>query len=474
MSFGKMERHGRDGKSGVSSSGWESNYISVNSKVMTAKFYDFVIIGAGFSGLTLALRLVQSGKSVLVLEASDKLGGLAADFVLSNGKRLECFYHHWFKSDTAIIELVKELNLDKEMRETKSKTGMYFNNSIWRLSSPLDLLSFKALTVVSRIRLGLTILLIRRVKNWKKIESLNIREWLEPLCGTKAYQLVWAPLVAAKFSIYAEGVSAAWMWRKLVLRGGSRIKNGKESLLFMVGGFGKLIEEMAKKIIECGGEISTNNAVSSMSFVGDKVTHITTECKNNFQFRQVIFTGAPKQLTKISADSERNEWLESLNSINYLGNVCLVLMLNRSLSETYWLNVNDPGFPFVGVIEHTNLVNSEQFGGVKIVYLSRYMPTNEEEFNMCDEDYLNLCVGSLKLMFPEFSNDWIVDYRIWRAHFAQPVTTLNYSQILPSVSTPYSNLYLLTMAQVYPEDRGTNYAIRNAEKLAVKLLSENQ
>ena len=47
-------------------------------------------------------------------------------------------------------------------------------------------------------------------------------------------------------------------------------------------------------------------------------------------------------------------YVERLRRIRFLANVCIVLELDRSLSDTYWLNVNDPGFPFVGVIEHTN------------------------------------------------------------------------------------------------------------------------
>jgi protoporphyrinogen oxidase len=435
--------------------------------------HDYLIIGAGFTGLTLGLRLAQAGKKVIIVEGEKQVGGLASDFKLSNGMQLERFYHHWFRHDTSITNLIDELGLGSMVKEYPSNTGMYFNKRLWNLSSPLDLLKFKAISFVDRIRLGIAILLVRRVKDWKKIEHKSIREWLEPLCGTRAYKIIWEPLVTSKFSIFSEDVSAAWMWKKLVLRGSTRSKNGVESLLYIDGGFGKLAETIAARIISLGGQVITCDKILEIDTAGDTITQVTSMNGNRYYPINVIFTGAPSQLPPLLKNNTNTEWSSKLDGIDYLANICLILLLDRSLSETYWLNVNDPGFPFVGVIEHTNLVSETNYGDMHVVYLSRYIVSEHEDYGLPDGEYLSRSVASLKQMFPEFKEEWIKEHYIWRTLYAQPITTKNYSLLIPTMVTPYKNLFLNSMAQIYPEDRGTNYAVRNAEILAGDLLSRS-
>jgi protoporphyrinogen oxidase len=157
--------------------------------------------------------------------------------------------------------------------------------------------------------------------------------------------------------------------------------------------------------------------------------------------------------------------------VNYLGNICLVLRLSVSLSSTYWLNVNDPGFPFVGVIEHTNFDAPAHYGGDHIVYLSRYLDVDDPIWSMDDDEYLEYAILHIRKMFPQFEGDWIRDHRTWRARYAQPITERNYSTYVPHPETPFGNATIATMAQIYPEDRGTNYAIRDGVRAAHRLLT---
>jgi protoporphyrinogen oxidase len=155
--------------------------------------YDVVIVGGGFTGLTAAYELSKSGLKVRVLESDDSPGGLAGTFEFSDGVQVEKFYHHWFNSDEYIPQLARELGLLSQIVSSPSKTGMYFNGRTWKMSSPLDVLKFTALPFLDRIRMGLLVFQVRRIKNWKKIEHLSIREWLEPICGERVYRVVWAP-----------------------------------------------------------------------------------------------------------------------------------------------------------------------------------------------------------------------------------------------------------------------------------------
>lgn len=175
--------------------------------------YDVVIVGAGFTGLVAGLDLARAGRKVLILERDAGPGGLAGTFEFKNGITIEKFYHHWFNNDEYVPELASELGIADQIVTLPSKTGMYFNGKHWRLSTPLDLLRFSPLPLLDRIRLGLLVFQVRKIKDWKTIEHLSIREWLEPLCGKNVFKVVWQPLIESKFSVYADAVNAVWFWK---------------------------------------------------------------------------------------------------------------------------------------------------------------------------------------------------------------------------------------------------------------------
>lgn len=430
---------------------------------------DVVIVGAGFTGLTAAYVLSKQGKKVHVVEADETPGGLAGTFNFSDGVKVEKFYHHWFNNDVYVPELVKELGLEGDVVLLPTRTGMYFNGRMWRLSTPLDLLRFKALSFIDRIRLGLLVFQVRRIKDWKSIEHLSIREWLEPLCGKSVYAVVWEPLITAKFSAFAEAVNAVWMWKKLVLRGGTRNDKGGEELAYFKGGFGRLAEKLVEAIRRNGGEISLVRRVKGVQASDKQINAILTD-QGNIEGANFLFTPSFPVIADLLKSAADPAWIESLRRVKYLGNMCLVLRLKRSLSETYWLNVNDPGFPFVGVIEHTNFDSPGNYDGTHIAYLSRYLAIDDPVWDLSDEEYFQFAMEHLQRMFPKMEASWVVDFKVWRAEYAQPVTERNYSTYVPNHDTPFQNTFISTMAQIYPEDRGTNYAIREGRAIAKRLL----
>lgn len=436
---------------------------------MTTKF-DTVIVGAGFTGLTAAIELARAGKKVLVVESDTVPGGLASTFEFKDGVRVERFYHHWFDNDDYVPQLVRELGLDGDIVTMPSKTGVFYNSRHWKLSTPLDLLKFKPLSLIDRLRLGLLVLQVRRVKDWKSIEHLSIREWLEPLCGANVFRVVWKPLIEHKFSVFADAVNAVWMWKKLVLRGSTRNSKGGEQLAYFKGGFGRLALAMTAEIEKLGGQITYGATITGVRTQGSQIVALESDA-GTFEGSQFLFTPAFPIVANILQGAADAAWLESLRRVRYLGNVCLVLQLDRSLSDTYWLNVNDPGFPFVGVIEHTNFDSPENYGGKHIVFLSRYLAKEDPLWSYGDAAYLDFALGHLQRMFPTLERSWVLDFRIWRAEFAQPVTERNYSDYVPPQTTPFSNTWISTMAQIYPQDRGTNYAIREGKAVAARMLA---
>ena len=281
------------------------------------------------------------------------------------------------------MNLIKELDCEDHIVIRPTRTGMYYANNFFKLSSPLDLLKFNPLSFINRIRLGFVVLAVRIVNDWKKLENITAKDWLIKICGKQGYTVVWEPLLKGKFGRYAETVSAVWFWNKLKLRGGSRGEKGKENLAYYKGGFASLAESVANKIVEFGGTIRYNTEVLS---VNNESTLMLAD-GSVVSADKTVLTAPLPIIAKILDGSVDPSYIEQIKQIQYIGNICLTLELNRSLSEIYWLNVNDPGFPFVGIIEHTNFEPIETYKGRHIVYLSKYLPTDETLYNMSEEEF---------------------------------------------------------------------------------------
>jgi protoporphyrinogen oxidase len=430
---------------------------------------DVAIIGAGFCGLAAAYELSKHGVRVKVFERDGDIGGLAGSFRIGD-TRLEKFYHHWFTNDRHVFGLIEELGLSDQVVLRPTRTGMYYAQDFFRLSTPLDVLRFTPLPLPDRFRLGLLALRVRRVTDWQPLERETAGEWLRRMGGRKAYEVVWEPLLRGKFGDLAADVSAVWFWNKLKLRGGSRGKGGEEQLAYFKGGFGALAERVADRIVSNGGSIELHSPVESLVVRSGRVVGIESRGRR-FPTNAVIATAALPQIADLVEAHTSRAYVARLRRIRYLGNVCLVMELQRSLSDLYWMNVADPTFPFVGVIEHTNFEPSTSYGGRHLAYLSKYLPDTAPLFRMSNEEVLEFTIPHLQRMFPSFRREWIVAHHVWRARFSQPVVERHYSALIPPTDTPLSHLFIATMAQVYPEDRGTNYAIRDGRGIAKRVLS---
>lgn len=429
-----------------------------------------LVVGGGFAGLSCAHDLVRAGHRVTVLEAEPSVGGLAGAFE-TEGERLDRFYHHWFTNDLEVMDLIEDIGLSDHVVTNPTNTGVFYANKIFKLSTPRDLLQFTALPILDRIRLGILTLRARRVDDWMALENETAADWLRRLGGENVYKVVWEPLLTGKFGPYAEDVSAVWFWNKLKLRGGSRGKGGEERLAYLKGSFSRLAEATAARIEELGGTIRTNAPIARI-IPGEDGTWTCSGPWGEITGDRVVATTALPLIADMVESWATPAYLESLREIDYLANICLVLRLDRSLSSTYWLNVNDPSFPYVGVIEHTNFESTESYGGDHVVYLSKYLPHTDALYQMTDDEVFNFSIPHLQRMFPDFQRDWVRAHHVWRARWAQPVVSKHYSSLIPSAHGPRPGLYICSMAQIYPEDRGTNYAVREGRRMAQSIVAE--
>ncbi len=430
-----------------------------------------VIIGGGFTGLAAAYELAHAGIQVTVLEADNTVGGLAAPFAIDD-HQIERFYHYWYTNDQAILDLVDEIGATEQLLVRPSKTGMFYANSFYRLSKPVDILRFTPLSIVNRIRLGLLVFKAQGVKDWRELESLTAEEWLTKMAGAEVYRVVWEPLLRGKFGEYADRISATWMWNKLKLRSSSRRGKGAEELVYFRGGFTALAENLVESIRHAGGTVLTGHQVDALHVEGRKVKSVQSG-NEIFDTDAVIATPALPIISNLLKPHLDSAYINQLEEIKYLANVCLVLQLDRALSDLFWINVSDPDFPYVGIIEHTNLDESAHYGNRHIVYLSKYLLPEADLYQWSAQRVFEYSIPHIQRMFPEFRKEFVLGFDVWRARYAQPIVKPHYSKIIPEFTTPIDNMFISTMAQIHPEDRGTNYAVRdgrNTAKLVRKYL----
>lgn len=426
------------------------------------------IIGAGFTGLAAAYDLARAGHEVQLYEAENEIGGLAGTFDLGGGRRLEKFYHHWFSSDAHVLDLLRELGVGEQIELRATETGIYSANSIFRLASPLDLLRFPALPFIDRVRTGLMALAARRVSDWRPLEALTAEEWIIRVAGKRSYEVIWQPLLHGKFGSCASEISAVWFWNKLKLRGSSRGRGGGERLAYFRGGFSAATNAIRERLVSLGVQLSLGTAVEQIITANGRVWGIRTSAGET-PADVVLATVPLPAFLSLSPDLPPAYSMRAAQ-IRFLGNVCLVLRLQRSLSTTYWLNVADPSFPFVGVIEHTNLDDVRHYGGEHIAYLSKYLPVSDSLFSLTDQELFDYALPYVQRIFPQFAPNWVNGFHVWRAEYSQPIIIKHYSRLIPAHRTPIQNLWLATMAQVYPEDRGTNYAVKHGRMVAQEIV----
>jgi protoporphyrinogen oxidase len=425
------------------------------------------IIGAGVTGMSAADRLLKQGIQCTLYDKDAQVGGLAGSFTV-NGVYLEKFYHHLFTSDRAVADLIERLGLGDKL-EWLPTSNSFYANRIYRLSTPLDLLRFSHLSIWDRVRMGLMYLRTRFVGDWAPLEEITAQEWLTRMAGRASYEKVWQPMLRAKFGQYADQVAAVWIWNKLKLRGSSRGKGQEERLGYLRGGFGQAIDAWEAHLRSQGAEFQLSSPVRQVRIEKGTATGVVTGDGQFRAYDRVLVTIAPELFLRI-APGLPDAYREQLSQIDYLANICLVLSLDRSLSNTYWLNIGDPSIPFTGVIEHTNMQRVETYGGTRLAYISRYLDADDPAYAKNAEELLEAYLPHLQKMFRGFDRSWVRQVWAWRERYTQPVIGLRYSQIKPPFRTPVENLWLSCMAQVYPQDRGMNYAIVYGQKAAKEML----
>ena len=438
-----------------------------------------IVIGGGMAGLGAAYELLKRGHEVSLYEASPEFGGQVRTFEVE-GERLEIFYHHLFQSDEEAVRIIDELGLAGDMAYIDSNVGLHAGGKNYPFVGALDLLKFDRVSLLSRVRLGLTALWLRRVHDFRKYEGVRAAEWIRSHVGREGYERVWGPLLKAKFSEHAEDVSMVWFWGKIYLRFASRPKGGlpvigsllaKEQLGYLKGSFGRLVDALVAACRAKGGTLTAGAPVDEV-IVEDGVAVGVRLTDGREERADAVLATTPSGLFRKvvpsleSAGEAGVQYVRMLDAVQYQWATVVVITLDRPLSDIYWLTMTDDDAPFVVAVEQTNFLPASTYGGKHIVYLSDYMSPDDPMAQMSVEELLDLYEPWLRRINPAFERSWISDQWVFRDRAGQPVVRVGYHEIIPPHRSPITNLYLANTTQIYPEDRGQNYSLRMGRRVA--------
>ena len=432
------------------------------------------IIGAGYSGLTIAKELEEKGQDVTIFEKQPYVGGMVNTIEIFN-TRLEKYYRHIFKSDKEAIKLIKEMGLESELIWPATKMGYLSNKKPYLFGTPISLLKFKPLNLIQKLRFGFNVIHIKLINDYKKLEKVTAEKWLKDRIGDKVYSQVWEPLLISKFGEEKDQISMAWLWGKIKLRSTSSTPEG-EQLGYIKGSYQKLTDKLYEYLLNKNVNIKLETSVKEITKENDKyvVKYIRNEKEEKEEFDVIVSTIDYKGFEKLFDKYMKEEEKRKIQKVNYTSARTMMIVANKSFSPFYWLNIGDNDIPFGGIIEHTNFIDKSNYDNNHILYISNYMTEDNKLYNVSKEELLKEYMKSLTKINKEFTMKIIKDYYVFDEKYAQPIIECNYSEYIMNDKLEKEKIYLCTMPQIYPEDRGMNYAIRSGMNLANKILEENK
>jgi protoporphyrinogen oxidase len=425
------------------------------------------IVGGGILGMTLAKRLTGQGHRVTVLEAASQSGGLAAPARLGE-YTWDRFYHVVLMSDSYLRALIEELGLTDLLHWNPTRTGFYIDGRLRSLSSTLEFLTFPALGLLDKARLGVTILYASRLRDWRPLEAILASDWLQRWSGKRAWERLWLPLLRAKLGDNAELASAAFIWAIIARMYGARTSGRKqETFGYVDGGYAAILRRFDEHLADLG--VETVYGARTTEVRSENGRALVKAATGEYEFDDVILTIPCSRVAQVCPQLTEAE-ADRLRAVRYQGIVCAALLLDRPLADYYITNITDRRVPFTAVIEMTALVDRAHFGGNTLVYLPKYLTQQDAFWSKTDAEIEVEFLAALEAMYPHFRREQVRVFQVSRVREMLAVTTLHYSDaVLPSTATSLDRVFVVNSAQIANGTLNVNETLALAERKATEL-----
>jgi len=429
------------------------------------------IVGGGLLGMTLAYRLAEQGKRVVLFEAAPQLGGLASAWTLGDIV-WDRHYHVTLLSDAALRSVLRSIGLEDELKWTQTRTGFYTDGKLYSMSNTLEFLRFPPLNLAGKLRLGATIFYASRLTDWRALEQQPVGDWLRRLSGKHTYEKIWLPLLRAKLGDSYRDTSAAFIWATIARMYAARRSGLKKEMFgYVSGGYARILEKYAEALTGKGVEIRRDHRATAVLAQQSGSVRVEFDNQPPAEHDQVILTAAAPIAARLCPQLTEEE-RGRLAAVRYQGIICASLLLKRGLSPYYITNLTDPGLPFTAVIEMSQLVDPAQLGGHALVYLPKYVAPEDPAFALTDDEIKDRFLTALSRMHPQFALSDVLAFRVSRARFVFPIPTLGYSERLPSMQTSIPGLHIVNSAHIVNGTLNVNETITLANSAVPALLAQ--
>lgn len=428
------------------------------------------IVGGGFTGLTAAYELANAGCEVEVIEAAPQLGGLVAGFTLDDGFPLERAYHFLYTTDEHMIGMAEELGIRDRLEFHPSSIIALLEGRAYGFTTPVDLLRFTPLSLIDRLRTGLTGLRLQMLRDWRPLTTVTAYEWLCRVNGRRAADIVWKPLLKGKFDIYWDKITMAWLWTRIHVRQTSKIKGeATERLGYFDGGFRTMVDRWVEELTERGAVLRTNTKVSRFTeLCGRPALEINGVTR---QFDAVLAAIPSGAFARAAAEhpAMTADYSEQLTRIDYLGAKLMIMTTSEPITDSYWHQIHDLDAPFLVFLSLDSLIGTERTGGRYIYYIGDYVQNDDPLMTMTDDEVRERWFTGLEKLIPAFRRELVTESHVFAFRDAQHIVDVTYESRIPEMRTPLPGYFLANFSQVFPEDRGTNYAVRDGRAVATMI-----
>ena len=429
------------------------------------------VVGAGILGTVLALRLAQGGARVTLLERAPTPGGLAGAFDFG-GHRVDRFYHVIVPSDERMISLTDELGLSDRLSFNPVGVGFFIDGEMHPFNGIGDFLRFSPLSPLGRARLAWFVLQCQLRRDYRSLEREPLERWLTRHCGRKVVQRIWRPLLDSRFNSHHDELPATYLWaRTNRMRSARDGGNEGERMGCLKGGHETLVLAAAERARELGVDVRLGAGVEGL--VRDErggIAGVRVDGHDE-HFDLTIPTLQPPALRRL-LPAELQPLLAAYPS-RYLGVVCLILKLRRTLTPYYSINICDPT-PITTVVETSHVVGTEHTDGLRLAYLPKYCDADSPEFAEDDDTVYRRYTEMLAKLAPDFRHEDVVDWTVQRAPLVEPVHALGHEPRTAPIWPGIDGLALASASQIYPRLLNGESVVGLAERVAGEALARVQ